>query len=138
MKFSIHFKKIKNMQSNGQIFKICSNGIFFTRSVGSQIILSQILAIQNSNHTQEYKYLRGKPFLFEGTTRQTPNNFIIIKSIAIILVYAPWLKKKKISLIFLCSHTHKLYFSKVIILFLFFFHYVAPTFFSSPYMPHKS
>ena len=30
--------------------------------VGSQIILSQILAIQNNNHTQKHKYLREKPF----------------------------------------------------------------------------
>ena len=39
--------------------------------VGSQIILSQILAIQNSNHIQEHKYLRGKPFLFKGKNHGT-------------------------------------------------------------------
>ena len=33
--------------------------------VGSQIMLSTILAIQNNNHIQEHKYLRGKLFLFE-------------------------------------------------------------------------
>ena len=32
---------------------------------------SQILAIQNSNHTQEYKYLSGKPFFFEGKIHGT-------------------------------------------------------------------
>ena len=40
-------------------------------NVGSQIILSQILEIQNSNHAQEHKYLRGKPFLFEGKNFRT-------------------------------------------------------------------
>ena len=34
------------------------------KRVGSQIILLTILAIQNSNHIQEYKYLHEKPFLF--------------------------------------------------------------------------
>ena len=43
-------------------------GIETVLSVGSQIILSQILAIQNN-------------------TGQTPNNFTIIKSITISLVY---------------------------------------------------
>ena len=75
--------------------------------VGSQIILSIILTIQNNNHTQEHKYLCGKPFLFEGkkTTRQTPNNFTIIKSILIILVYVSQLKKN-LSYFSLLSHTH--------------------------------
>ena len=52
----------------------------------------------------------------EKTIGQIPNNFIIIKSITIILVYVSWLKKK-ISLIFLYSHTHKLSFSKAATLF---------------------
>ena len=74
--------------------------------VGSQTILSQILAIQNSNHTQEHKYLHRKLFLFEGKkiTGQTPNNFTIIKSITIILVYASRLR-------------YKLYFPKAAIFF---------------------
>ena len=55
------------------------------------------------------------------TTGQTPNNFTIIKSITIIFVYISQLKKKNISLIFLCSHSRKLSFSKVTILFSFFF-----------------
>ena len=108
--------------------------------VRTQIILSQILAIQNSNHTQKHKYLRENPFLFEGkTTGQSLNNFTIIKSIIIILVYALWLKKKKkISLIFLYSHTHKLFFSNIAIPLLypsickhsssFSFHCTTPTF----------
>ena len=45
-----------------------------------------------------------------------------MKSITIILVYISWLKgEKKIFLIFLCSHTHKLSFSKAIIHFSFLF-----------------
>ena len=39
--------------------------------VGFQIILSKKLSIQNSNHTQEHKYLRRKPFLFEGKNHET-------------------------------------------------------------------
>ena len=76
-------------------------------NVGSQIILSTILAIKNNNHTQEHKYLCGKPFLFEGkkTMGQIPNNFTIIKSIIIILVYVSWLKKNLSYFSFL-SHTH--------------------------------
>ena len=70
------------------------------------------------------------PFSLKGkTTGQTSNNFTIIKSITIILVYASQLKKK-ISLIFLCFHTHKLSFSKATILFLFFFTMRHPPFFS--------
>ena len=82
--------------------------LFFVRS---QIILSTILAIQNSNYTQEHKYLCEKPFLFEGKkiTGQTPNNFIIIKSIIIILMYVSWLKKN-LSYFSLLSHTHSKYF----------------------------
>ena len=55
------------------------------------------------------------------TTGQTPNNFTIIKSITIIFVYISQLKKKNISLIFLCSHTCKLSLSKATILFSFIF-----------------
>ena len=63
------------------------------------------------------KNLRGNPFLLKGKmTRQISNNFTIIKLITIILVYVSRLKKK-ISLIFLFSHTHKLSFSKAAILF---------------------
>ena len=76
--------------------------------VGPQIILPQILAIQNSNHTQEHKYLRGKPFLLKGKTMgQTLNNFTIIKSITIILVHVSQLKKN-LSYFSLLSHTHTL------------------------------
>ena len=39
--------------------------------VATQKILSQILAIQNNNHTQEHKYLRENPFLFEGKNHRT-------------------------------------------------------------------
>ena len=62
------------------------------------------------------------------TTKQTSNNFTIIKSITIILIYVSRLKKK--SLIFLCSHTHKLSFSKGNNPSSFLFHYVAPPSFS--------
>ena len=52
------------------------------------------------------------PFSLKGkTTGQTPNNFTIIKSITIILVYASLLKKKNLSYFSLFSHT-KLSFSK--------------------------
>ena len=40
-------------------------------SVGTQIILSQILTIQNSNHRQEHQYLRGKPLLLKGKNHRT-------------------------------------------------------------------
>ena len=48
------------------------------------------------------------PFSLKGkTTRQTPNNFIIIKSISIILMYvSQFLKKKKKSLLFFFTFTH--------------------------------
>ena len=39
--------------------------------VGPQIILSQKLSIQNNNHTQQHKYLRGNPFFFEGKNHGT-------------------------------------------------------------------
>ena len=46
--------------------------------VGSQIILSIILTIQNNNHTQEYKIYVENSFSLKGkTTGQTPNNFTI-------------------------------------------------------------
>ena len=83
------------------------------------------IAITHKNTNIYVKY----PFsLKEKITGHTSNNFTIIKSIIIILMYASQLKKK--SLIFLYSHTHKLSFSKAVILFLFFLHYMAPTFFS--------
>ena len=65
--------------------------------VGSEIIFSQILTIQNNNHTQEHKIYVENLFSLKGkTTRETPNNFTIIKSITIILVYASLLKKKNL------------------------------------------
>ena len=46
--------------------------------VGSQIILSIILTIQNNNHTQEYKIYVENSFSLKGkTTGQTLNNFTI-------------------------------------------------------------
>ena len=45
-------------------------------SVGSQIILSPNLIIQNCNHTQEHKYLNKKPFLFEGKNHGTNSKSI--------------------------------------------------------------
>ena len=59
--------------------------------------------------------------LMGKTMGQTPNNFTIIKLITIIFVYVSRLKKKKTSLIFLCSHTCKLSVSKATILFSFLF-----------------
>ena len=78
---------------------------FFFIVVGSQIILSIILAIQNNNHTQEHKIYMKNPFFLKGkTTGQIPNNFTIIKSITIIFVYISWLKKKSL-LLSLLWHT---------------------------------
>ena len=48
----------------------------------------------------------------EKTTGQTPNNFIIIKSITIILVYVSGLLKKKKSLLFFFTLTHTKYLSQ--------------------------
>ena len=85
--------------------------------LGSQMILSTILAIQNNNHTQKKKKKKTNiyvenPFSLKGKiTGQTPNNFTIIKSITIILMYVSRLKKKN-SFVFLYSHTHKLSLSK--------------------------
>ena len=80
-------------------------------SIGSQIILSQKLAIQNNNYTQEHKYYVENPFFLKGKTmRKTLNNFTSIKSITIILVYVSRLKK--ISLVFL-TLTHTNYFSQM-------------------------
>ena len=74
-------------------------------SVGSQIILSEKLAIKNKNHTREYKYKVENPFfLKEKITGKTPNNFTIIKSITIIIVYVIRLKKN-LSYFSLLSHT---------------------------------
>ena len=65
---------------------------------------------QDNNHAQEHKYLREKPFLLEGKTmRQTPNNFTIIKSITISLVYVSRLKK---NLSFFVTLTHTNYLSQ--------------------------
>ena len=77
--------------------------------VGSQIILSQILAIQNNNHTQEHKIYVENPFSLKGKIiGQTPNNFTIIKLITIIFVYVSRLKK--ISLVFFAlTHTNYLF-----------------------------
>ena len=74
--------------------------------VGSQIILSQKLSIQNSNHTQEHKYLRGKPFFFEGKKSRDKLriNSLFIKSITINIVYVSQLKKN-LSCFSLLSHT---------------------------------
>ena len=56
-----------------------NNNSFKEENVGSQIILSTILAIQINNHTQEHKIYVENPFSLKGKTmRQTPNNFIII------------------------------------------------------------
>ena len=79
--------------------------------VGFQIILSQILAIQNSNHTQEHKYLRGKLFFFEGKSHGTNskkfhycqinyNNFCVCLT-----------AKEKKSLLFFFALTHTNYLS---------------------------
>ena len=47
------------------------------------------ISIQNSNYTQEYKYLCGKPFHFEGENYETNFESILLLSnqITIILVY---------------------------------------------------
>ena len=68
------------------------------------------LAIQNNNHTQEHKIYVETPFFLKGkkTTGQTPNNFSIIKSITIILMYVSWLKKNP-SYFSLLLHTHTHY-----------------------------
>ena len=74
--------------------------------VGSQLILSTILAIQNNNHTQEHEIYEENPFsLKEKIMGQTLNRFTIIKSITIILMYVPRLKKN-LSYFSLLTHTH--------------------------------
>ena len=83
-----------------------NNNSFKEENVGSQIILSTILAIQINNHTQEHKIYVENPFSLKGKTmRQTPNNFIIIKSITITFIYVSRLKKN-LSYFSLLSHTH--------------------------------
>ena len=79
--------------------------------VGPQIILSQKLSIQNNNHTQQHKYLRGNPFFFEGEKSQDKLriNSLFIKSITINIVYVSRLKKN-LSCFSLLSHTN--YFSQ--------------------------
>ena len=69
------------------------------------------------------------PFSLKGKTMgQTLNNFTIIKSITIILMYASWLKKKNLCYFSLLSHT-QIIFLKGDNPFSFLFHYAAPTFF---------
>ena len=82
------------------------------------------------------------PFSLKGkTTGQISNNFTIIKSITIILVYASRLKKKKILSYFsLLQHTQIIFLKGDNLFSLFFnmlhpisfsFHYAAPPFFTS-------
>ena len=98
--------------------------------VGFQIILSQILAIQNNNHTQNTNIYMENPFSLKGKiTRQTPNNFIIVKSITIILVYASRLKKKKKPLLFFFALTHINYLSQMRQSFFSILQYATPCFF---------
>ena len=79
--------------------------------VGTQIILSQILAIQNNNHTQEHNIYVENPFSWrEKNTGQTLNNFTIIKSITIILVYVSQLKKNLSFFFFALTHTLIIFF----------------------------
>ena len=54
-----------------EYYKVKNNTYRIQHCVGFQIILSTILAIQNNNHTQKHKYLRGKPFLLEGKKHGT-------------------------------------------------------------------
>ena len=69
------------------------------------------------------------PFSLKGKiTGQTLNNFTIIKSITIILVYALWLKKKNLFYFSLLPHT-QIIFLKGDNPFSFLFHYATPTFF---------
>ena len=77
--------------------------------VGSQITLSQILAIQNNNHTQNTNIYVENPFSLKGKiTRQTLNNFTIIKSITIVLVHVSRLKKKISHVFFALTHANYL------------------------------
>ena len=73
--------------------------------VGSQIILSIILAIQNNNHTQKHKIYVENPFsLKRKTMGQTPNNFTIYQ-----INYnnsCVCLKAKERSLLFFFALTH--------------------------------
>ena len=81
--------------------------------VGSQIILSTILAIQNNNHKQEHKIYMENPFSLKGKTkRQTPNNFTIYQinyNNSFVYLTA---KEKSLFFFFFCSHTHSLCVSK--------------------------
>ena len=78
-----------------------------------QIILSQKLSIQNSNHTQDINIYVENSFLFslkEKITGQTPNQFIICQ-----INYnnsCVCLTAKKKSLIFFFALTHTNYFSQ--------------------------
>ena len=94
--------------------------------VGFQIILSQILAIQNNNHTQNTNIYMENPFSLKGKiTRQTLNNFTIIKSITIVFVYVSRLKKKISHVFFALTHINYLSQMRHPVSFSF-FRYVAP------------
>ena len=59
------------LQSLSALVMVAFTKPYHEISVVTQIILSQILAIQNSNHRQEHQYLRGKPFLLKGKNHRT-------------------------------------------------------------------
>ena len=68
--------------------------------------ISTILAIQNNNYTQEHKIYVKNIFSLKGKTMgETHNQFTIIKSITIILVYVSRLKKNLSYFFFLLLHT---------------------------------
>ena len=54
---------------------------FYHICVGSQIILSQILAIQNNNHTQNTNIYVENPFSLKGKTTEKPRDKLRIISI---------------------------------------------------------
>ena len=88
-------KFLRTFEVRIYLFIILTNkDIVFILHVGSQIILSTILAIQNNNHTQEHKIYMENPFSLKGKImEETQNQFTIIKSITIILMYVSRLKK---------------------------------------------
>ena len=68
-----------------------------------------ILAIQNNNYTQEHKIYVKNIFSLKGKTMgETHNQFTIIKSIIIILVYVSRLKKNLSYFFFAFTHTNYL------------------------------
>ena len=76
-----------------------------SRFVESQIILSKNYQFKIAiTHKNTNIYMENRFFLKGKTMGQTPNNFTIIKSITIILVYVSRLKKK-ISYFSLLSYT---------------------------------